>query len=356
MSFKQGVIEGFFGIEWSWQARRDIVDFIGKLGMSTYIYAPKSDRKLRTQWTEDWDEDTYQELKSLAAYTQEAKVEFGIALSPISLYENISKSEHTDLLNKINAIKELKPNIVCLCFDDMKADIPGLAQIQVELCHTIQGWLPGVELILCPSYYTYDPVLERVFGDRPSDYWQTLSQGLHQDIGIFWTGEEVCSQSYTEEHLIEVKKLLGDRLYLWDNYPVNDGKKLVDFIHIKAPAGRGAHLKNHLRGMMINPMNQAYLSQIPLYAMSQSIEQDDSEFMENQLPQESIDYCLVQQPKAIDFFKKYRVHMQDVGLSDMSVTKKKEILEAADFLPKLMQSEVIDWLNGIYEFDPKCLT
>jgi hyaluronoglucosaminidase len=41
--FKLGVVEGFFGPSWSWDARLDYAEFLSHYGFNTYLYAPKSD-------------------------------------------------------------------------------------------------------------------------------------------------------------------------------------------------------------------------------------------------------------------------------------------------------------------------
>ena len=57
---------------------------------------------------------------------------------------------------------------------------------------------------MCPSYYSYDPALDRLFGQRPLEYLEELGQGLSPEIEVYWTGERICSKSYTVEHLREV--------------------------------------------------------------------------------------------------------------------------------------------------------
>ncbi len=39
----RGVIEGFYGPPWSHQDRLDVLRFMGREGLNTYIYAPKDD-------------------------------------------------------------------------------------------------------------------------------------------------------------------------------------------------------------------------------------------------------------------------------------------------------------------------
>ena len=76
------------------------------------------------------------------------------------------------------------------------------------------------------SYY------ETVFGAMPTNYWTDLGQGLDSRFDLFWTGPKVCSTDYPLDHLSWVAEQLGRRPFLWDNYPVNDGKKASDYLYL----------------------------------------------------------------------------------------------------------------------------
>ena len=45
-----GVIEGYYGKPWSWDARRDVVARLAPHGYGFFHYAPKSDPILRRRW------------------------------------------------------------------------------------------------------------------------------------------------------------------------------------------------------------------------------------------------------------------------------------------------------------------
>src|SRR5690606_38231537 len=92
-----------------------------------------------------------------------------------------------------------------------------------ELTTRAQTLSSADRIILCPTYYSDDPVLERVFGERPHNYWQNLGEQLDSRTDIFWTGPRVCSEHFNVEHLHAVGQRLGRKPFLWDNYPVNDG-------------------------------------------------------------------------------------------------------------------------------------
>lgn len=344
-ALNRGVIEGFFGKEWPHQKRLQMLDFIASISLDSYIYAPKSDRKLRTLWQEPWSKQEMSQLQELSSYCRHLGLDFGVGLSPINLYQDLSVTQMSQLRDKVEAILSLEPQILCVCFDDMKADVPGLAQLQVELTHQIQAWCPQVRIVLCPSYYTTAPILEEVFGQRPDNYWLDLKQGLNPEIGIFWTGEEVCSLSYSPEHLSEVQKLLGDRIWIWDNYPVNDGRKLVDFLHLQAPPSR-VHLTDYCQGHLMNPMNQAFLSQFALDSMAYHCTTEESikRVLQSEDPYWS--------QWLLDRIEEFQVG----GLQELEPQLIQKYLSELEGWDSEFSAEIRGWLQGHFAFDPACLT
>lgn len=47
---KLGLIEGFFGKGWSWEARARYAQWLPRHGYGFYLYAPKEDGYLRKHW------------------------------------------------------------------------------------------------------------------------------------------------------------------------------------------------------------------------------------------------------------------------------------------------------------------
>ena len=57
MTPQLGLIEGYYGKLWSWQAREETIAFLKLHGYDFYIYAPKADPYLRKRWREDHPAD-----------------------------------------------------------------------------------------------------------------------------------------------------------------------------------------------------------------------------------------------------------------------------------------------------------
>jgi hyaluronoglucosaminidase len=344
--FSRGIIEGFFGRPWSWPTRQSYASFLKQNNYQYYIYAPKADRYLRRCWSEPWPDDEYAHLQQLGQVYQQAEVAWGIGLTPLEIHHNYDDHAKALLTAKIRSINQLQPDILAILFDDMRGDFARIAEIQVDVTHRVMEQSTASSLIMCPTYYSTDPVLDRVFGDRPPRYLETLGQLLDPAVDVFWTGEKVCSTTYPAAHLQEVTAQLSRKPVIWDNYPVNDGAKLCKFLNLR-PFGESAeHLPTWAAGQAINPMNQAYLSQIPLMTLTASDQQHPMYSAACALGGKSFAQYLVEDVAAF----------QDEGLDVLSTERKKELIDRYAPFQTPYSQELVDWLQGKYPFDPACLT
>jgi hypothetical protein len=67
---------------------------------------------------------------------------------------------------------------LAILFDDMRGDVPQLAERQAAIVDIAASRSGGARIICCPSYYSDDPVLDRAFGDRPENYLEDLGRLL----------------------------------------------------------------------------------------------------------------------------------------------------------------------------------
>ncbi|MFY4729277.1 beta-N-acetylglucosaminidase domain-containing protein, partial [Nitrospira sp. BLG_2] len=121
-----GIVEGFFGPEWSWTSRHQFCESLRSYGGSFYIYAPKRDSYLRKQWEQDHPADIWSELKSLSLKCYLANVAFGIGLSPFEIHSQWNERTRGLLREKVKKFEELNITYLGLFFDDMKG-APDLA-------------------------------------------------------------------------------------------------------------------------------------------------------------------------------------------------------------------------------------
>lgn len=352
-AFSYGVIEGFYGRSWGWQVRKIYAEFLKRHGFGFYIYAPKDDAYLRKKWREPWPESQVQSLMHLASAYNEQGVAWGVGLSPFEIYLNFDEGAKQALKEKVLAINRLNPDILCVLLDDMKGDVPGLANMQVDVFQFIADLSAAKRLILCPTYYSFDPILERVFGQMPEGYWQILGEGIDQAADIFWTGPLVCSTEYPEAHLTGVAACLGRKPFIWDNYPVNDSEKRSKTLLLRGYENRPHQMCDLAAGHAVNPMNQAWLSQVPLRTLGDVYRLQDDYHSEQALDDALYALCgedlggVLREDLAL---------FQDRGLDELDEAKQKALVKKYKRFESPYADDVVDWLCGKYAFDPACLT
>lgn len=355
-----GVIEGFFGRPWAWDARQAYAGFLAQAGYDFYLYAPKSDAFLRRRWQEPWPAADYTQLAQLRDHYRDQQVQFGLGLSPFEIHLNPGAEARAALVHKVRELNTLKPDILCLLFDDMRGDLPQLAQIQIDLVHLAAEQSCAQQIIFCPSYYSFDPILNKVFGQKPSGYWEDLGRGLDKAIEIFWTGPRVCSDQYPVDHIQEINQLLQRRVFLWDNYPVNDGAAKAKLLQLRAFGGAQqdssyAQLAPWISGHAVNPMNQAWLSQIPLLTLPRAYQDGAAYNPDSAFIAACQALC---RPDLAEALIEDTALFQDQGLDKLTDGEKQRLKtrygQWASSEP--CAQEVCDWLDGHYAFDPACLT
>ncbi|MBF0277945.1 MAG: beta-N-acetylglucosaminidase domain-containing protein [SAR324 cluster bacterium] len=347
-----GVIEGFFGRPWTWKNRNAYAEFLKEQGFQFYIYAPKDDVFLRKRWSEPWPPARAKQMAALARYYREVGVQFGIGFSPFEIYLNYDSDAKTKLKKKVREINSLNPDILCILFDDMQGDLPMLAQMQADIVHFLAEMSTAEQVILCPTYYSYDPILSKIFGRMPEQYLADLGRSLDQGIQLFWTGPKVISKEYPVPHLEEVAGLLQRKPFLWDNCLANDAEKLTNFLRLSAFKHQPG-LADWTSGHMVNPMNQACLSRLPLKTLKESYLAS-----EYSPAQAFFSAChqLCGTELARDVIEDLTL-FEDIGLSGLDENARAALVAKYGKYPENpYAAELVDWLKGVYQFDPACLT
>jgi hyaluronoglucosaminidase len=347
MNIELGLIEGYYGAPWSWAARRQTIACLKDHGYDFYIYAPKADAHLRKRWRESHPQATADELRALSAYCRQLGVRFGVGLSPYELYRDFNAQAQAELARKLEEFDAWGVDDLAILFDDMRGDLPDLAATQAEILHWVKARTKASRLIVCPSYYTDDPVLDRFFGKRPERYLEDLGRLLDRSIEVFWTGEEVCSREYSPGHLARVTEQLGRKPFLWDNYPVNDGQRMSQFLHVRAFTGRPASLAPHLAAHSVNPALQPVLSCIPAVTLAESYRLGDA--YEYGRAFEHAARAVVG-PELAALLRDDVLMLQDVGLDRLGKSAER-LRRRYGSIDHDAAREIIGWLDGAYKFE-----
>lgn len=351
-AFPLGVIEGFYGRPWPHALRLAYAEWLRPLGLDAYLYAPKSDPWLRRCWRQDWDRADWHRMQALAARYARCGAELGIGLSPMGLQSNPEAQGMRLLRAKIRRINELEVPLLAILFDDMPGGQSDLAQRQLDIVHAALLVTNAKRVLVCPSYYTVDPVLERVFGPRPDGYWEALGAGLPPQVGVFWTGNRVCAEGICAQDLETISDLLCRPVTLWDNYPVNDGAQRSEHLFLEPAPDRDPALREAAAGHFCNAMNQPMLSLPALAALGQSYGRAaaDQAWLESVLGKNT---WAALRADAAEFGTARRSALPPARLA--ALLHRYQAL-AAHKGESAAALEVVDWLSGGYAFDPACLT
>lgn len=364
-----GIIEGFFGTPWPEEVRLRYPAWLKAHNFSFYIYAPKNDAHLRRLWREPYPLAYLDFLTRFHKSCHEAGITTGIGFSPLGA--TTSFADEIPLFKKqLTIILEAShPGILALLFDDIKIDSHSIAQRQnaflQEAANICQS--RNIKLITCPTFYTPDPILSKVFGAMPKNYYTQFLQGFSdpKSLDVFWTGPKVISPEYPLDHLIKTQELLGRKPFIWDNYPVNDGRLASSSLYLSPFAPR-EFLPPHTAGVALNPMKEALLSQIPLVSFHQSLIPLNKEASSTPLASTTTE-ALKADFNASNFFAFNQELLDLVTISYQEVLThpletwpddtKEQILTKLKTIPYCQATqELIDFINGKYEFDPACLT
>lgn len=343
-----GIIEGFFGPKWDDESRKSYAPFLKEYGGSFYIYAPKQDQFLRKKWRETWPDYYVEFLASLSSHFKDHGIKFGVGFSPFELGTNLTESDKKHLEDKLSLMSSIGIEMMGLFFDDMPTN-DQLAKAQIQTIQLFKKHFHG-QIVFCPSYYTPDPILDKVFGQRPENYLNDIADGVPNDVSIAWTGPKVISPEIPSEHLKETTNLLKRPPFLWENLYANDGPKNCKFLKLKYFSGRSPEALKLAEAYGFNMMNQAELSKIvylsSLYVSDGMFESEAFEKAVRTLcTQEFSDYLLLN-----------RLKFLDLGLDQLGSLEMKRLNEPLKNFSDPAAKEISDWLEGKYIVGTECLT
>ena len=339
-----GLIEGFYGRSWSWRERAEAVGFLGARGYRFYLYAPKADPFLRRRWREPHPEADARALAALGESCRAAGVRLGVGLSPFEAWLGFDHAARAALATKIGALDDAGIDDLAVLFDDMRGDVPDLADRQLEIVDFVRQRTRARRIIVCPSYYSDDPVLDRVFGARPAGYLERLGAGLPPEVEVFWTGEEVVSRELSIAHLRTVGALLGRKPFLWDNYPVNDGQRMSQYLHLRAFTGRSAAIADHVAAHGINAALQPTLTRIPALTLRDAYELGEDYAYGVAFRRAA---AQVMGPELGERLRDDLLMLQDVGLDRLG-ERAAALRERWDGVDHAAAREIVAWLDGVY--------
>lgn len=263
-----GVVEGFYGSAWDWVERINLMEFLSRAGLNTYIYAPKWDPRHRDWWRVPYEPGFADRLSMLVDSASRYGIRVVFALSPGLDIDYSSEHDVGLLMKKFSWVMELGIEDLAVFLDDIPPVLRGrgfktLAEAQSSLVNRLVRELRPKSLVFCPTYY---------YGLR-EDYTRELGALVDPEIHIVWTGMWVASHKIDVEDLESVAKLLNRKPFIWDNYPVNDYFTVygITRLHLGPLRNRPGEFTRYISGYASNSMNQYEASKIPLYTVAEAL-------------------------------------------------------------------------------------
>ncbi|HVT68935.1 MAG TPA: beta-N-acetylglucosaminidase domain-containing protein, partial [Trebonia sp.] len=266
----RGVIEGFYGPEYTDTERTELFDFMGENKMNDFVYSPKDDPYLRSQWQDPYPAAQLDAITQLVQRATADHVQFTYALSPGLSVCYSSASDESTLVTKLESMYAIGVRSFSIPFDDItegsfncaadtakwgtgdaasaEAQAYLLNEVDADFVKTHSGVQP---LQMVPTEYT---------GEGDSAYKTALRQDLNSDIVVGWTGDAVIPPTITTAQAQEADQVYGHQVLLWDNYPVNDYTS--SHLLMGPYTGRESGLAADLYGITVNPMIESEPSKI----------------------------------------------------------------------------------------------
>jgi protein O-GlcNAcase/histone acetyltransferase len=276
-----GVIEGFYGPQWTDAERLGAFETLSGLGLDTYVYAPKDDLSLRARWREPYGATQAEALGQLIAASLRQDVQFVWGLSPGLDIRYADDGDLERLHGRFEQLMALGCRRFALLFDDVPDRLDAsdlarwgsLAAAQAHAVNACHSWLrrqdSAARLATCPTAYC-----ERMSraGLGGPGYLEALGRLLDPAIDVFWTGPDIISREISSAHARDVRAILRRKPLIWDNLHANDydGRRLFCGPY----AGRDTALLTEVAGSLSNPNCEWPLNAVPIRTLAGFVRAD----------------------------------------------------------------------------------
>lgn len=345
----RGVIEGYYGIPWSFEDRKSLLTFGSQWKANTFIFAPKDDPYHREKWDELYPSELLLEIKLLAKVGNETKNRFVWTISPLGHVAGLARSEGTAaalaLLQK-NTEKMLKKfdqlyDVGIRQFGVLGDDVGSLPlQYVVQLMNAVSSWADEkgdvYDTLYCPASYN------SAWAWTPEEL-NAYEKGFAENIQIFWTGSTTCGPVIQDtinvfKHQESNGLTRRDPLF-WLNWPVND----VDMSRVFLGKGEMLETKiNNLAGVVTNPMQEAEASKIAIFAIC-DYAWNTSQFHDQTSWQDSFKYI---EPDATTEFMTIAEHMSDAHPNGLQLSESEQIKDDLAKWLKLLKENQVNKANS----------
>ncbi len=218
------------------------------------------------RWWEDLSAEKKAAYENIVRLCQRYKVEFCFSMNPNLCSKRPldykSDKDVDDLWKHYSWMQGLGVKWFNISLDDISQgiDASGQARVVNIMFKRLKEKDPKAQMIFCPTFYWGDGT-----DAAAKAYLEILVRELDKDVYLFWTGDSVVG-NITRRAAETYKGISGHRLFLWDNYPVNDAQPTM---HLGPVMRRDPDLCEVVDGYMSNPLcQQNEWNRIPMLTCS----------------------------------------------------------------------------------------
>lgn len=205
------------------------------------------------RWWEDLPESKKKAYENIVRQCQKQGVQFCFSMNPNLCSKRpldyASDADVNQLWKHYSWMQGLGVKWFNISLDDISQgiDASGQARVVNEICRRLKERDPEARMIFTPTFYWGDGT-----GADAKPYLETLARELDEDVYLFWTGDSVVG-NITRKAAETYRSISKHRLFLWDNYPVNDARPTM---HLGPVTNRDPDLCEVIDGYMSNSMCQ----------------------------------------------------------------------------------------------------
>lgn len=261
----RAVQEGFYGSQWSWKERRDVIQTCSEHGMNHFIFAP-CDYYQKLFWREPLDVKYKENLEGLIRFAHERHTKFAYEFLPLGIDTN-SARDYELLAQRCLDVVELGADAILLAWDDTndysgkgaKSRESALMHVRIvnKILDDVNHGKNSVKICFVPVEY---------YGVKDSPYLQVIRNNLDPDVLVGWTGRRIRNQSITADEADIYAELIGRKPFLSVNHPAGDETDKTRRIAVGPVMGLGKALEHSIAGFGINASDRPYSSLLPLLA------------------------------------------------------------------------------------------
>lgn len=294
----RGIVEGYYGYPYSISVKKDLMKFMMRNKMNTYLYGAKSDPYHSEKWQDAYPTTLTAEqekngwlsqdmISELSEMSHDTKVNFIWAIHPGNNFLG-SNTVVADIMSKFDKMYQLGVRQFAVFVDDVsipsddagyKLNADRVTEIQRALeakyntadavpADTVQP-LHFVPQIYCSAFAGGGEAQRKAF-------FEALA-ATPNNVTIYTTGWGVWSVPNSSD-LNQVKQYLGRDAGWWWNYPCNDNADArifpmdtyTNFVDMPAISNNSRLPEELLNGCGIvsNPMQQGEVAKIPLFSVA----------------------------------------------------------------------------------------